>query len=353
MRRDGGQIVKQLNVAIVGATGVVGAELIELFQERRFPVGRLRLLASPRSAGRKIRVGEEQLTVEAVSDDAFRGVDIAFFSAGGSVSERWAEMAVAAGAIVIDNTSAFRLRPDVPLVVPEVNPEAVAHHRGIIANPNCSTTIMLVALHPLYREAGIERVVVSTYQAVSGAGAGAMRELLQQVRDFHEGNPLTAEMLPTASGERHYPILFNVIPQVDAFAEDDYTKEEWKMVRETHKVWGDDSIGISATAVRVPVLRSHAESINVQTRIDLSPARAREILAEAPGVTVVDEPADMRYPMPVDATGKDDVFVGRIRKDPSIERGLNLWVVGDQIRKGAALNAVQIAELLLEQGHFH
>lgn len=344
--------MNKLNVAILGATGVVGNEIMELFQERQFPVGQLRLLASPRSAGRRVQVGGRELVIEAVSEEAFDDVDIAFFSAGGSVSETWAPAAVARGAVVIDNTSAFRLRPDVPLVVPEVNPEAVRDHQGIIANPNCSTIIMLVALHPLYRAAGIERIVVSTYQAVSGAGAAAMQELLQQVQDFHEGRSLTAELLPTAGGQRHYPILFNVIPQVDAFAESDYTKEEWKMVRETHKVWGDDTVGISATTVRVPVLRSHAESINVQTRSKLSAEDARKILAEAPGITVVDDPADMRYPMPSDATGKDDVFVGRIRIDDSVERGLNLWVVGDQIRKGAALNAVQIAELLVEQGHF-
>lgn len=345
--------MEKLNIAIVGATGVVGTELMELLRSRRFPVGNLRLLASPRSAGRQLRSGDRQLVVEAVSEDAFRDVDIAFFSAGGSVSRRWAPAAVDAGAVVIDNTSAFRLDPDVPLVVPEVNPEAVLNHRGIIANPNCSTTIMLTALHPLYREAGIERIVVSTYQAVSGAGAGAMRELIQQVHDFHAGKPLTAELLPTAAGERHYPILFNVIPQVDVFDEDGYTKEEWKMVRETQKVWGDETVKISATTVRVPVLRSHAESINIETQRPLSVERARQVLAEAPGLRVVDEPDAMRYPMPADVTGKDEVFVGRIRKDPSIDRGLNIWVVGDQIRKGAALNALQIAELLLEKGQFH
>lgn len=344
--------MKRLNIAVLGATGAVGAELLELLRERGFPVGELRLLASPRSAGTKLRFGDEEVTVQPVSAEAFRGVDLAFFSAGGSVSQQWAPVAVEAGAVVIDNTSAFRLDPDVPLVVPEVNPDAAARHRGVIANPNCSTIIMLVALNPLYKEAGIQRIVVSTYQAVSGAGAGAMRELLQQVEDFQSGRPVAARLLPVASGDRHYPILFNVIPQVDAFAEDGYTKEEWKMVRETHKVWGDDSIGISATTVRVPVLRSHAESINVQTREELSAERARELLAGAPGLQVVDEPGEMLYPMPADATGKDEVFVGRIRKDPSIERGLNLWVVGDQIRKGAALNAVQIAELLIEQGEF-
>lgn len=341
--------MKKFNIAIVGATGVVGKELLALLEERRFPVGELRLFASPRSAGRSVRFAGEELIIEPLSDDAFSDIDIAFFAAGGAISQQWARAAVGRGAVVIDNSSAFRLDPDVPLIVPEVNPEAIAAHRGIIANPNCSTIIMLVALTPLYREAGIERIVVSTYQAVSGAGAGAMQELLQQVRDFNAGRPLTAEMLPTASAEHHHPILFNVIPQVDVFAEDGYTKEEWKLVRETHKVWGDDSVGVTATTVRVPVLRSHAESINVQTREPLSVERARQLLTEAPGVVVVDEPDAMRYPMPLDATGKDSVFVGRIRKDPTIERGLNVWVVGDQLRKGAALNALQIGELLVEQ----
>lgn len=345
--------MEKLNIAIVGATGVVGTELMELLRARRFPVGNLRLLASERSAGRIVRFDDRDIAIEALSADAFRQIDIAFFSAGGEVSRRWVPTAVDAGAVVIDNSSAFRLDPDVPLVVPEVNPEAALNHRGIIANPNCSTTIMLTALHPIYREAGIERIVVSTYQAVSGAGAGAMRELVQQVHDYHAGKPLTAEYLPTAAGEEHYPILFNVIPQVDVFAEDGYTKEEWKMVRETQKVWVDETVRISATTVRVPVLRSHAESINIETRRPLSVERVRQVLAEAPGVRVVDEPNAMRYPMPVNVTGEDEVFVGRIRKDPSIERGLNVWVVGDQIRKGAALNALQIAELLAGKGKFH
>lgn len=342
--------MKRWNVAVVGATGAVGTELLTLLEERRFPVGELRLLASPRSAGKTLSFAGRSVTVEALSEDAFDGIDIAFFSAGGAVSREWAPAAVRAGAVVIDNTSAFRMDPDVPLVVPEVNPEAVRRHRGIIANPNCSTIIMLVALTPIYRAVGIERIVVSTYQAVSGAGVRAMEELLQQVRDFAAGREPAAGVLPVPSLPRHYPILFNVIPQVDAFAEDGYTKEEWKMVRETHKVWGDDTVGISATTVRVPVLRSHSESINVQTREPLSADEARALLAAAPGVVVVDEPDAMRYPMPIDATGKDAVFVGRIRQDKSIERGLNLWVVGDQIRKGAALNALQIAELLTADG---
>lgn len=343
--------MRRWNVAVVGATGAVGTELLTLLEERRFPAGELRVLASPRSAGKTVSFAGGTLTVEPITAQAFKGIDIAFFSAGGAVSREWAKVAVEAGAVVIDNTSAFRMDPDVPLIVPEVNAEAVRDHQGIIANPNCSTIIMLVALTPIYRAAGIERIVVSTYQAVSGAGARAMEELLQQVSAFAEGRPLAAEVLPTPSLPTHYPILFNVIPQVDVFGDDGYTKEEWKMVRETHKVWGDTTVGVTATTVRVPVLRSHSESINVQTREPLSAEQARDLLSRAPGVVVVDEPEAMRYPMPVDATGKDEVFVGRIRQDKSIERGLNLWVVGDQIRKGAALNAVQIAELLTMHGY--
>jgi len=340
--------MNEVNIAIVGATGAVGAELIRILEERRFPAGEVRLLASPRSAGKTLSAFGHDVTVQALSDDAFGGVDIAFFSAGGSVSERFAPAAAEAGAVVIDNSSAFRLQEGVPLVVPEVNPEVIADHSGIIANPNCSTTIMLVALHPLHKAAGIKRIVVSTYQAVSGAGAAAMDELIEQTRDFVADRPLQANLLPVASGDVHYPMLFNVIPQVDGFDEGDYTKEEWKMVRETHKVWGDDTIGISATTVRVPVLRSHAESINVECERPLDADTARRLLAEAPGITVADDPAAQQYPMPVGATGLDDVFIGRIRDDDTVPHGLNMWVVGDQIRKGAALNAVQIAELLSE-----
>lgn len=339
--------MNRVNIAIVGATGAVGAELIHLLETRKFPVGEVRLLASPRSAGKTLRVVGRDVTVEALSEDAFHGVDIAFFSAGGSVSEKFAPAAVDAGAVVVDNSSAFRLHDDVPLVVPEVNPEAIKNHKGIIANPNCSTTIMLVALHPLHKAAGIRRIVVSTYQAVSGAGAAAMDELVEQTRAYAEGRSLEARLLPVASGEVHYPMLFNVIPQVDAFDEDDYTREEWKMVRETQKVWGDPSIGISATTVRVPVLRSHAESINVQFERPLDAEEARHLLRDAPGITLRDDPKTQWYPMPADATEQDDIFVGRIRTDNTVPHGLNLWVVGDQIRKGAALNALQIAERMV------
>ena len=339
-----------LNVAVVGATGAVGAELLGLLEERRFPVGELRLLASARSAGKKVRAGRREVEVQAATPEAFRGIDVAFFSAGGSVSKALAKDAVAAGAVVIDNTSAFRLDPDVPLVIPEVNGPAALEHQGIIANPNCSTIVLLMALNPLHQVARVRRVVVSTYQAVSGAGLKAMEELQQQVRDYVAGREPEARVLPVASGQRHYPILFNVIPQVDVFDEGVYTREEWKMVRETHKILGDASIGITATTVRVPVLRSHAESVYVETERRLSVEEARAVLSAAPGVKVVDDPAQARYPMPIDAAGRDEVLVGRIRADVAVENGLNLWAVGDQIRKGAALNAVQIAEYLLAEG---
>jgi len=347
---DGGVTMKALNVAIVGATGAVGEELIKILQERRFPMAELRLLASARSTGRRVRVGSDEIEVQAATPDAFRGIDVAFFSAGGSVSKELAPEAVKAGAVVIDNTSAFRMDPSVPLVVPEVNPQAALKHQGIIANPNCSTIIMLVALNPLHQAARVRRVVVSTYQAVSGAGMKAMEELLQQVRDYAAGRQSEARVLPVAALDRHYPILFNVIPQVDVFDEAGYTREEWKMVRETHKIFGDSTIGITATTVRVPVLRSHAESIYIETERRLTVEEARSLLSEAPGVAVMDDPAQQLYPMPLDAAGRDEVFVGRIRPDLAVENGLNLWAVGDQIRKGAALNAIQIAEYLLSEG---
>ncbi len=337
-------------VAILGSTGAVGGELIRILEERSFPVSELRLLASPRSAGKALRFRGEEIRVKAVSEEAFEGIDIAFFSAGGSVSKEWAPKATQRGAVVIDNTSAFRLDPGVPLVVPEVNRDALRAHQGIIANPNCSTIIMVVALAPLHRAARIKRVVVSTYQAVSGAGAQAMAELEEQTRAHLEGRPLEAKILPVGSLPKHHPIAFNVIPQVDVFGDLGYTKEEWKMVHETRKILEDPSIQVSPTTVRVPVFRSHAESVNIETELPLSPEEARRILAEAEGVAVVDDPAAMAYPMPLDASGKDPVFVGRIRRDPTVENGLNLWIVGDQIRKGAALNAVQIAEHLVSEG---
>ncbi len=332
------------NVAILGATGVVGRELLQLLVERDFPIASLRLLASARSAGKRVAFADKELTIEEVGEDSFRGVDIAFFSAGGSVSQKWAPRATANGALVVDNTSAFRMDPSTPLVVPEVNAEAIAEHRGIIANPNCSTIIMVVALAPLHKAATIKRVVVSTYQAVSGAGNAAMAELEAQVTAYAKGEEMQASVLPVASLPRHHQMAFNLIPHIDVFEELDYTKEEWKMVRETRKIFGSDQIAVSPTAVRVPVFRSHSESINVETESPLSVGQARALLAEADGVVVQDDPQAMEYPMPWHTSGRDAVYVGRIRKDPTVANGLNLWVVGDQIRKGAALNALQIAE---------
>lgn len=342
--------MRKYNIAIIGATGAVGKEFIALLAERGFPLKSLRLLASSRSAGTTLDTSLGPLCVEEATPDSFSDIDIAFFSAGGAVSKALAPAAVQSGAVVIDNTSAFRLDQDVPLVVPEVNAEAISQHRGIIANPNCSTTIMVVAIKPINDRAGIKRIVASTYQAVSGAGAKAIVALEEESRRYLAGEPLEPSTLPYASAAVHHQIAFNLVPQIDVFEEMDYTKEEWKMVRETHKIVGNAEMAITATTVRVPVFRCHAESLNVETATKLTASEARQLLSEAPGIRVVDDPTRMRYPMPVDGTGRDEVLVGRIREDNSIEKGLNLWVVGDQIRKGAALNALQIAEYMIAQG---
>ena len=339
--------MKKYNVAILGATGAVGQEFLNLIEERNFPFAELKLLASKRSAGKKIQFMGKEYTVEEATDASFEGVDIALF-AGGAASKTFAPAAVKAGAVVIDNSSAFRMDPEVPLVVPEVNPEAIASHKGIIANPNCSTIIMVMALKPLYDVSKIKRIVVSTYQAVSGGGKEAMAELEEQVKAINEGREVVANILPGASLAKHYQIAFNLIPQIDVFKENLYTKEEMKMIDETKKIMSDDSLRITATTVRVPVYRSHAESVNVEFEDEVSVEKAREVLAGFPGVTLTDNPDEQVYPMPLETSGKDDVEVGRIRKDYSIDNGLNFWVCGDQIRKGAALNALQIAEYMIE-----
>lgn len=336
--------MKGFNVAILGATGMVGQEITDLLIERKFPLKNLVLLSSSRSAGRQINVGDQVYTVQEISEKAFKGVDIAFFAAGGSISLQWVDRAVEANALVIDNTSAFRLRDDVPLVIPEVNGSEISRHNGIIANPNCSTIIMALVLKPILDQVGIKRVVVSTYQAVSGAGYRGMEELRQQTEDYVMGRELKAEVLPVAGEKRHFPIAFNAIPQIDAFGEGDYTKEEWKMVKETQKLFDDPHFKVSPTTIRIPVMRSHSESLNVETVKPLSPQKCREILAQAPGLEVIDDVQTQEYPMPFYTGGKDPIYVGRIRKDFTVEHGLNMWVVGDQIRKGAALNSVQIAE---------
>lgn len=340
--------MKKYNVAILGATGAVGAEFINLIEERNFPFSGMKLLASARSAGKKLTVAGKEYTVEEATPESFTGVDIALF-AGGEASKVFAPHAVKAGAVVIDNSSAFRMDPSVPLVVPEVNPEAVRNHKGIIANPNCSTIIMVMALKPIHDRSRIKRVVVSTYQAVSGAGKEGIDELTEQVKAINEGRPVEAKILPSASQPKHYQIAFNLLPQIDAFLEDGYTKEEMKMVHETRKIMNTPDMAITATTIRVPVYRSHSESVNIELETPLSVAETRKLLAAFPGVVVQDNPADMEYPMPLFTSSRDEVFVGRIREDRSVKYGLNLWVVGDQIRKGAALNALQIAELLISE----
>ncbi len=331
------------NIAVAGATGMVGKEILAILEERKFPVGEVTLLASERSAGSTLTFNRKQLTVKNIEDEDFEGIDIGLFSPGASVSDIYAPKAAEAGAIVIDNTSRFRMEPDVPLVVPEVNPEAIAGYvqRNIIANPNCSTIQMVVALKPLHDHFHINRIVVSTYQAVSGAGKEAMDELSEQVRALFNMQTPETKIFP-------YTIAFNCLPQIDVFTENGYTKEEMKMISETKKIFDDDSMGISATAVRVPVFNCHSESINIETEEPATPDEVRDILSASPGVTVMDVPADESYPLALDITGKDDVFVGRIRRDVSVPNGIDMWVVSDNLRKGAALNAVQIAEKLIE-----
>lgn len=341
-------MMKKPNVAILGATGAVGKEFLTLIEERKFPFNELKLLASKRSAGTKIDFMGKTYIVEEATEDSFKGIDIALF-AGGSASKTFAPAAVKSGAVVIDNSSAFRMDPEVPLIVPEVNPEAIKEHKGIIANPNCSTIIMLMALKPIYDRVKIKRIVVSTYQAVSGAGKEGIEELTNQVEAVMNHRSVEANILPSASLPKHYQIAFNLLPQIDVFVEDGYTKEEMKMVHETHKILNDYTIGITATTVRVPVYRSHSESINLELEGPLSVEAAKEVLAAFPGVIVEDDPAQQIYPMPLFTSDKDDVFVGRIRPDKSVQYGLNLWVTGDQIRKGAALNALQIAEYMIQE----
>lgn len=328
-------------VAMVGATGAVGAELLAVLAERSYPVGELRALASPRSAGKTVPFAGEEVTVEPLSEERLAGCDVVFFSAGGSISKEWAPRAARAGAVVIDNSSAFRYDPDVPLVVPEVNPEAAKAHRGIIANPNCTTILLAVVIAPLHRAAGLKRVVVASYQSASGAGARAMAELETQTRAVLDGEPPAPEQFPQ-------PIAFNLFPHIDTFLADEgwATREEMKVVWESRKILGLPELQAVSTCVRVPVLRAHAEAVFLELDRPLAPEDARAALEAAPGVEVVDDPAAVRYPTPREAAGRDPVLVGRIRRDPSCVNGLCLFLAGDQLRKGAALNAVQIAELL-------
>lgn len=333
--------MKLYNVAIVGATGAVGEEMRTVLEQRNFPVGKLRLLASARSAGKRFSFNGEEVPAEELTKNSFKDIDIALFSAGASISKEFAPAAVGAGAVVVDNSSAFRMEAGVPLVVPEVNPDDIKKHRGIIANPNCTTIIMLVALKPLYDYSRIKRVVVSTYQSASGAGAKGMDELLSQTRAYANEEDIKVEFFA-------YQLLLNLIPHIDVFQDNAYTKEEMKMLNETRKIMGDPEIAVSPTCVRIPVVRAHSESINIETEKKITPEKARELFAAAPGLQVIDDPSNKKYPMPLFVAGEDDCFVGRIREDLSLENGLNFWVVGDQIRKGAALNAVQIAEELVK-----
>ena len=334
-------------VAVVGATGQVGTLILELLRARAFPAREIVAFASERSSGRELAgagVDGADLVVKGLSDESIEGFDIALFSAGGSTSGKWAPKFADAGAVVIDNSSKWRMQEDVPLVVSEVNPDTLAEHHGIVANPNCSTMQMVVALAPLHREAGIERLVVSTFQAVSGTGRRAVDELLDQSHALLHGREIQT---PDAYAHQ---IAFNALPHAGSFADgDDHTDEERKLIDETRKILGDQEIGVSATCVRVPVLNGHSEAVNVQTKDPLSPTRARELLEAAPGVEVLDDPAGALYPLAIEASGRDEVFVGRIRRDPGNVRALDLWIVADNLRKGAALNAVQLAELLDER----
>ena len=333
---------KEVRVAILGATGAVGTELLELLQNRNFPIADLKLLASPRSAGRTVSFQGEELPVEAVSEKSFDNVDLVLASAGGGTSKAWAPKAVEKGAVVIDNSSAFRMNPDVPLVVPEVNPDAAANHQGIIANPNCTTILMAVAVWPLHQVQPVQRIVAATYQSASGAGMRAMEEVKAQAQAILNGQTPQTESFP-------YPLAFNLFPHNTPMNEQGYCEEEMKMLNETRKIFNAPQLRISATCVRVPVLRAHSEAINLEFAEPMPVSKAREVLAKAPGVRVVEDWQANYFPMPIDATGRDEVLVGRIRQDLSHPCGLELWLCGDQIRKGAALNAVQIAELLVAQ----
>jgi len=332
--------MKEPRVAIVGATGMVGQEMRKVVEQRDFPLESLKLLASERSRGRSFDFRGETIDVEVLDEGSFNDVNIALFSAGASISKKFAPVAAGAGAVVIDNSSAFRMDPAVPLVVPEVNAGEARKHSGIIANPNCSTIQLVVVLDPLHREFTIRRVVISTYQSVSGTGKEAVEELRQQIRDIEEGRRVAVDVYP-------HQIAYNALPHIDVFLDNDYTKEEMKMVEETRKIMGEPDLPVTATAVRVPVFVGHSESVNIQFAKPVEPAEAREVLSAAPGVEVIDDPAKNLYPLATDCEGKDPSYVGRIRKDDSAENALNLWIVSDNLRKGAALNAVQIAELLL------
>ena len=333
-------------VAIVGATGLVGREFIKTLEQRNFPATSIQLFASDRSAGRKLPVGHEEVEVRETAPESFEGIDIALFSAGAEVSRHFAPIAAQSGAVVVDNSSAFRMVPTVPLVVPEVNPEDIEWHKGIIANPNCSTIQMVTALYPLHKVNPIKRIIVDTYQAVSGTGSAAIEELLTQVRQVLDGHTTVPHVYP-------HQIAFNMLPEIDVFLDNGYTKEEWKMVEETRKIMHAENLAISATCVRVPVFTGHSEAVHVEFSQLMFPEDAQRILAQAPGVKVLDDTTISLYPQPWSAAGTDEVFVGRIRRDASNQNGLAMWIVADNLRKGAALNAVQIAEEMIKRDWIH
>lgn len=343
------KMTRELHVAVVGATGAVGQQMIKTLQERNFPVGKLTLLSSARSAGKKVLFNGEEVVVQEATPDSFEGVDIALFSAGGSISKALAPEAVKRGAIVVDNTSAYRMDENVPLVVPEVNEDALHAHNGIIANPNCSTIQMVAALQPLRETYGLSKVLVSTYQAVSGAGAAAINELKEQAKAILEEKEFTPEILPVGGDKKHYQIAFNAIPQIDKFQDNGYTFEEMKMINETKKIMNMPELPVAATCVRLPVVTGHSESVYIEIEKDgVTVADVKNLLADAPGIVLQDDPENQVYPMPADCVGKRDVFVGRIRKDLDRDNGFHMWIVSDNLLKGAAWNSVQIAESLIK-----
>ncbi len=349
--------MKSYNVAVVGATGAVGTRMLEQLTDTTLPIASVKALASARSAGKKVKFGNQELIIEELTENSFEGIDVALFSAGGSVSAKFAPYAVKAGAVVVDNTSYFRQNPNVPLVVPEVNPQALDEHNGIIACPNCSTIQMMIALEPIRRVYGLNRIIVSTYQAIGGAGARAMEEAENQYRSIlNEGvapTEVEAHILPAGGDKKHYPIAYNALPQIDVFTDNDYTYEEMKMTMETKKIMEDDSIAVSATCVRIPVLVGHSESIYIETKKEPNISDIKRLIAEFPGAVLEDDVAHQIYPQAINAVGKRETFVGRIRKDLDAPFGIHLWCVSDNLLKGAAWNSVQIAETLHQRGLIH
>lgn len=344
-------MTKEYTVAVVGATGAVGTKMMEQLAKRKFPIGKLKLLASKRSAGKELTFDGQTYTIEEATPEAFEGVDVALFSAGGSVSKALAPAAAERGAVVIDNTSAFRMDPEVPLVVPEVNPKDLAQHKGIIANPNCSTIQMVAALEPIRQAFGLKNLIVSTYQAVSGSGISAIEELKEQSKHFDQPKNVEANILPVKDDKKHFPIARNVIPQIDVFTENGFTYEEMKMINETKKIMHAPELPVAATCVRVPVVAGHSESVYIELdKNDVTVEDIKNVLKEAPGVIVQDDITAQVYPMPIYTEGEDEVFVGRIRKDLTKDNAFHLWVVADNLLKGAALNSIQIAEKMIEDG---